>query len=368
MALEIVSPGGAGGKRWLEALSRLPMERRDIHALPEYGRIYERCFGFEAHLAVFHGADAVLVQPFMRRPLAGMPFLSGVEDAGTFCDIANAYGYGGPVCSASGAKARKLYEVFAAEFAIWCEAEGIASEFCSLHPLMSEHQCALFEGSIALDYIKDVVVIDLDGGETEMLKGLRKGHRSSISAARRAGVRVETVEATPANLDVFREMYLATMKRREAASRWWLPEDFFPATVQCLGPSRTTLLFAFVNDAVESGCLLIHDFTTAYYHFAGTFGLHPSLGVNNLLVWEAAIYAKMAGYLRLHLGGGVTASPDDSLFRFKAGFTGGRAPLHTYFTVRNQAAYDQLCERKRRFEIETAGAEVQSDFLPLYRR
>jgi len=70
----------------------------------------------------------------------------------------------------------------------------------------------------------------------------------------------------------------------------------------------------------------------------------------------------------LHLGGGVTAKEDDSLLRFKAGFSADRAPLYTYFTVRNRAAYDELCARKRAYERQTNGTELQSDFLPLYRR
>jgi hypothetical protein len=368
MNFEVLGVEGAHGSRWRELIDLLPHQRRDIFFTPEYLKIYRDAYGFEPLLAVCRNESGFLVQPFVRRPLANLPFLADDPHRNRFSDIANAYGYGGPVCSCDGAEGRKLYEAFAAEFALWCDSEEIASEFCSLHPLIAAHQCALLERHIAVEAIKEVVVIDLEGDGSEMIRALRKGHRSSITAAKRAGVRVEAVEANPANLNAFRELYMATMERREAASRWRLPENFFPATVQALGPSRATLLFAFVEDTLESGCLLIHEFASAYYHFAGTFGQRPAIGVNNLLVWEAAMYARMAGYQRLHLGGGVTASPDDSLLRFKAGFTAGRAPFHTYFTVRNRAVYDLLCERKRQFEIKIAGAELRSDFLPLYRR
>src|SRR5262249_1925833 len=148
----------------------------------------------------------------------------------------------------------------------------------------------------------------------------------------------------------FRAIYEATMFRRAAAERWFLPKDFFPHTHSSLGERRTTLFFAFLGNELESGCLLIHDFSTAYYHFAGTDAKHRGLGVNNLMVWEAAVFAKRAGYQRLHLGGGNTARTDDSLLRFKAGFSPAKAPLYTYFTLRNRAAYDELCARKRAYE------------------
>jgi hypothetical protein len=368
MPLEILSPV-RDSERWRAALAGLPAARRDIHLLPEYGTIYRDCYGDKPFLALHHGADGYIIQCFIRRDLGRLPFLADAPDAGRFTDIANGYGYGGPLCNIDGMEqGRSLYRAFASELAEWAETESIASEFCSLHPLMNELQRGLIGNSLQVTYVKDVVVIDLRPEESEMADGLRKGHRSSIALARRSGVRIEKVEPNVANLEAFRVMYEATMLRRQAAERWFLPEDFFPLTCSSLGGERTTLLFAYVGDELESGCLLMHDFSTAYYHFAATCAKHPALGINNLMVWEAAMYAKRAGYQRLHLGGGVTANEDDSLLRFKTGFSAGRAPLYTYFTVRNRATYDELCLRKRAHERQTSGAESQSDFLPLYRR
>jgi hypothetical protein len=354
---------------WQSAVADLPAAQRDIHLLPEYVRIYRDCYGYRPFLARYRGVDGYVMQGFVRRQLDCLPFLSGAPDGGQFSDIANAYGYGGPRCSASEwERSRSLYHSFASEFAAWCEEESIASEFGSLHPLVIKHQRGLIEDFLPVTFVKEVVVIDLRPDETRIGNGLSKGHRSSIALARRSGVRVEKVEPNAANLKSFCAMYQATMLRRQAAKRWFLPEDFFFATCSLLDEKRTTLLFAFAHDELESGCLLMHDFTTAYYHFAGTYANYARLGVNNLLVWEAAMYAKRAGYQRLHLGGGVTANEDDGVLRFKAGFSDDRAPLYTYFTVRNRAVYDELCARKRAYERQTTGAESQADFLPLYRR
>jgi hypothetical protein len=64
----------------------------------------------------------------------------------------------------------------------------------------------------------------------------------------------------------------------------------------------------------------------------------------------------------------VTSRSDDPLLRFKAGFSRLRAPLHTYFRIRNKAVYERLNARKREHEIATTGAESGSDFVPVYRR
>ncbi len=100
----------------------------------------------------------------------------------------------------------------------------------------------------------------------------------------------------------------------------------------------------------------MHDFDTAYYHFAATRAERPELGVNNLMLYATALWAQANGYKSYHLGGGVGRSPQDSLYRFKAGFSPATAPLYTYFCVRNRVVYDELCARKRTFERATATA------------
>jgi hypothetical protein len=369
MAFEILSGEGETATRWTALVARLPSHLRDIHFLPEYGRIYREAYGFTPFLAVHFDADNFVLQPFVRRPLQDLPFLAEAADKGAFSDIANPYGYGGPLSnvSESGA-AQGLYGKFAELLSAWCCSEQIASEFTSLHPFMAQHQRSLVDGVLAPEYAKEVVFIGLDADGQRFKESFRKGHRSSISAAVRAGIQVARVVPTAANLKLFNEMYEETMVRRNAADRWFVPEDYFERCIVSLGEKRASLVFAYVGDRLESGCLLIHDFDTAYYHFAATYANHPASGVNNLMVFEAANIAGSMGYRRLHLGGGVTGAEDDSLLRFKAGFSNLRAPLYTYFSIRDRAAYERLCTRKRAYEVATAGAESLSDFVPVYRR
>jgi hypothetical protein len=366
---EVLSANGRAADRWTEFLTRLAPEYRDIHFLPEYGRIYRDTYGHEPLLATCTAEDGFVIQPLVRRPLRDLPFLAGASDADAYSDLANPYGFGGPLCrSADDMTAHELYRGFDDALSAWCRSERLASEFCSLHPFFFTQQRALIGETSGLRHEKDVVYIDLRQDEDAIAKGLRKGHRSGIAAARRAGVKVEKVDPNAANIARFHEMYYATMSRRQAAPRWHFPETYFPNCVAHLGDRRVSLFFASVGSRLESGCFLIHDFATAYYHFAGTHAAFPQLAVNNLLVYEAALWAKAAGYERFHLGGGVTAGEDDSLLRFKAGFSDRRAPLHTYFKVRDPATYRPLCERKRAHEVATAGGESNSDFVPLYRR
>jgi hypothetical protein len=369
LTFRVLCASGDEARHWRRLIEVLPSPLRDIHFLPEYADIYRASYGYEACLALLEADEGYVLQPFVRRPLRELPFLAGKANAGRFSDMANPYGYGGPLCShADAATGRRLYARFAAAFSSWCDEEDIASEFTSLHPFMAAHQRALVCGTLAPRHEKDVVFIDLASDEGDIRRRMRKGHRSSAAVARRAAVRVEKVEPSASNLALFGEMYTATMVRRQAAPRWFVPQDYFANCVLGLGVDRTSLFFARIGDEIESACLLIHDFSTAYYHFAAGRAQRPELGVNNLMVYETARWAKDKGFSRYHLGGGVTSGEADSLLRFKAGFSDLRAPLYTYFCVRDRLVYDQLCERKRAHEQASAAGESASEFVPLYRR
>lgn len=367
MTFDVLTAKGADAARWTSLVDRLPVYQRDVHFLPEYGRIYEDTHGFESLLAIYESSDCFVIQPFVRRPLVDLPFLQAHDDRFAFSDITNPYGFGGPIAS-DAESCKAAFPEFSKAFGRWCDERHVASEFTCLHPFLERWQRPLIAIAESPHHEKDVVFIDLTQGEAELIAGLRKGHRSSIARARRSNVEVRSVDPLGAEMDLFREMYIETMQRRSAAARWSLPDVFFKATVRHLGADRTSLLIATVEGVPESGCLLMHGYDTAYYHFAATFAKHPGLGVNNLMVFEAAKLMKAAGKRRLHLGGGVSSNPDDSLFLFKAGFSPGRAPLYTYFAVRDIKAYDELCERKRAHERQADGEESMSDFLPLYRR
>jgi hypothetical protein len=64
----------------------------------------------------------------------------------------------------------------------------------------------------------------------------------------------------------------------------------------------------------------------------------------------------------------VSASPDDSLFVFKSGFSDRRATLHTYHRVLDRPTYDELCVLKEKHERATGACVADPGFFPLYRR
>jgi hypothetical protein len=356
---------------WQSLVERLPAGQQDIHFLPEYGEIYGQVYGFRPFLAVFEKPDGqFVIQPFVERPLKDLAFLSS-DDADNrpdaFYDIANPYGYGGPALLTQQDPAALLKE-FEAEFTLAAASQGWASEFTSVHPLLP-NAALLAKCDIAhLQQEKAVVVIDLRKADSEIWAGFDKGHKSSVKKASRLGVSIERVPISQESLDIFHKLYSTTMSRRSAAPRWHFPDNFFAITSSCLGADRASLFFARFENRVIAAYFLIHAFKTAYLHFTGADAEWLRLSPNNLLMFETMRWAKAQGYETYHLGGGVTSAATDPLFSFKAGFSESKVWLTTYYRILNQKTYGLLCERKKAYELATAGKESDSDFFPLYRR
>src|SRR5262249_9679449 len=123
------------------------------------------------------------------------------------------------------------------------------------------------------------------------------------------------------------------------------------------------------NGRRERALMVTHWGDAAYAQFLASTGENTDQGLDDFLYFETACFLKMNFCCkRFVLGGGLTAAPDDSLLRFKLGFSSERAPLRSYFRLGNEDGYKQLSDRKRQAEIAEHGRESASTFLPVYRR
>lgn len=293
------------GPEWGEAVGRLPLHLQDVHWLPGLSAAHE-LQGHEAHLLVLDKLelDAYIVQPLLV-----------CEDG---C-ARSPYNFGGPVGVSSSVGVHVFYE----ELLRWLGERGLREQ-CTLNPLLAQAQVQLVPWPTRVVSYKRAYVMKLGS--------LRELRQTTRHAARKAqeenGVRVVADEGpSSANLQIFEDMYQLSMEQKNAAKHWRYPAGYFHRLCDGLR-GRAVLLFATVRGQVECGCLVLHGFGRAYYHYAARRGAYPSLGAGQLLVLQAARWVEARGSSVLHLGGGVQAG--DSLERFKAGFTKHSLPVHIY--------------------------------------
>lgn len=336
-SFEVLRAVGPDGARWRSIVDRLPDDLRDVHYLPAYGRV-QSSLGIDAVLAVYYWDDDVIVQPFAKR-------LVGVTG---YKDLANLYGYGGPVSTIRGAgMADVVYRQFEGALRAWAAQENIVTEHCALHPMLLENQLALLRGASdrsksLTDTTKRVVVIDVSGTDVNVVHAMREDRRNNLNRARRDKIMGFT--AVPhLNIRHFSNMYAETMVRKNASGRWHYPPQYFGAHFDQLYPDNAALVLA-RNEigTVVSGAIVIFWGRVAYYHFAGSIEKAP-YGAAEALVMQAVSVARNAGCSRLHLGGGVTEDKNDPLFHFKSGFSPLSEPVMRYGRIFNEQAYAGLC-------------------------
>jgi serine/alanine adding enzyme len=369
MTFRVLRANGSDAHQWEESLLRLPAVMRDLHYFPAYGAIYRDCYEHEPLCAVYERGACVVLQAFLRRPLDGLPFLEHAGAGHGYTDIATPYGFGGPLASSPNEReVQECLQAFDTQFCAWCRAEGIASEFVCLHPLLGNDAPIAASRIAAPKPAKEVIVIDLAPSEATLWQAISRGTRSGIQRARREGLSVEQVEPNDDALARFRELYLATMSRRGAAERWYFPQSYFSDCVRHLGRDRSALFFARYGGEVAAAYLLLNDASTAYYHFGASDERWLAYRPNNLLMYETMLWAKRRGLKRYHLGGGVTADGTDTLLRFKSSFGGSRAMLYTYGRIMNEDVYRQLCTLKLSHEQTHERPTDRPDYFPFYRR
>ena len=293
-----------GDSEWVSRVMGLGISKRDIHFDARMLAPYVAAYKWKAHLAVSETDDGYIVQPIL------------VTSDNL---IRHSYNFGGPMGSSDTLSSKEHSDGLSE----WCIKNNITSEYCTLNPFLIKDQLRLISSSpIDPQYRKQSVIVDLNDQK------VRGTTRRLASKAQGVGVTVKSYDPIT-HLEIFYEMYKTTMERVKAKDHWNFSFNWFQAFNRFLKPQ---LLLAEFEGKFESGCLVVYSqqYPVAYYHFAGSFGKFPTLGINHMLVLAACDFIKSIGIRYLYLGGGITDKDEDSLFVFKAGFSKDRMPVYTY--------------------------------------
>lgn len=275
------------------------------------------------------------------------PLLVRDLPAGGGRDATTPYGYGGPAGTGSTAPVGRFWE----RYQDWCEENGVVTSFIRFHPLFANQRTA--PPCARVELLAGTVGWRLD--LPSLFAGMHGTHRTACRKAARAGVGVAALES-PADLSPFASLYEETMHRVGAVGFYHFPQAYWDA----LARLRERIV---VFEAEEGGEVLASAVCLAtppwlHYHLAATAERGRVLGASNLLLYEAACWARERGYERFHLGGGA-GGREDSLLSFKRRFDpGGMLECAVGKLVHDPAEYRAL-----------TGHDVEdlAGFFPAYR-
>lgn len=286
-----------------------------------------------------------------------LPIVIRSIDESGYNDFTSVYGYPGPIYSHDyNQLPNSLVVHFKEEFTKFCVEQRIVSGFMRLNPLIDQKELMQELGNVV--DLNKTISIDLTQSIEEQRKPFRKSLKSELNQLRRKGFSV-SVATDQVEIDEFIAIYYETMDRVEAETAYYFSKDYFHNFLTN-SEFSTKLLVCKQDGIITAGAIFTLTAKVMQYHLAGTKEAYIKETPMKLILDEARLLGTELGMTDLHLGGGVGGSDDDSLFRFKSGFSKNFKQFSIWKAIFNPEKYQELVKEKNL-------KEVNSNFFPLYR-
>jgi hypothetical protein len=239
----------------------------------------------------------------------------------------------------------------------------VVSVFSRLHPLLS--QAPLLAGLASCRQTARTVAIKLTLPPWVQRAYYRKSHKWGINRLRRLGVSCRP-DPEFQYLETFVDIYHETMRRVGAAGYFHFTQSYF-RELMVEGTPHIHLFVCLLKDQVICAGLFLDRAGIVQCHLSGTRDTSLDLAPSKLLVDQVRLWAHARGRWMLHLGGGTTSRPDDSLLQFKCGFADQTHSFLTWRWVVDAAAYAELVDLSSRWNQHQGLYASPIDYFPQYR-
>ncbi len=333
----------------------------DFYHLPGYHVLAEQQGEGTAHLFVWSEDGWTIALPLLLRSLEGVPGING-EGTG-WRDATSVYGYAGPIASQA-VVPEAIREHFRVAVREALRELRVVSVFSRLHPLLPE-QGDWLAGLGECMALAKTVSLDLTLPSEAQRGRYRRNHKEGIGKLRRQGIAC-VYDPECERLPDFIDLYHETMRRVGAAPAYFFPAAYFAALRCCLG--RSFHLFGCVIEGrYACGGLFVECNGILQFHLGGTRDDFLRMGPMKLLFDEVREWATARGLRVLHLGGGATSRPDDSLLHFKTGFSDRQHDFRVWRYTLAPEVYDRFCRGRARWNDQNRLCATAPDFFPAYR-
>jgi hypothetical protein len=332
----------------------------DVYHLPEYHILAEERGEGKAVLLVYEEGADLVAAPLLLRPVEAVAGLSRAGEG--WLDATSVYGYAGPIASCL-ETSQAMIQGFQAAVSEMLQELRVVSLFSRLHPLIPSS--AWLSGLGELVPLGQTVSIDLTLPLDAQRAQYRRGHKSDLNRLRRRGLTC-FYDQDRAHIAEVVKIYLETMQRVEATDEYFFDRSYFERLVALL-ESNVHLFVCQLADEVISGVFFLVCNGIVQAHLGGTKTEYLRLAPIKLVIDTVRVWATERGAHALHLGGGVGAK-EDSLFRFKTGFSDCRHEFSIWRWVILPEVYDQLCQEKSRWSERNGLTLGSAGYFPAYRR
>ena len=300
--------------------------------------------------------ESILFLAMIENDFIAFPLILREIPNTNYFDCTSVYGYCGPISNLEYKDIKiVLKEYFKESIIKYFKKNNIVSCFSRLHPIFKNEN--ILGGFGELISLNKTIAIDLRIPIEEQRKKYRKSNKYEINKLKKENYTVE-VAKTNQETDAFIDIYNETMTRVKANKNYFFDRDYFYSFLNnpCF---NSRLLLAKNEGAVVAGAIFTITNNIMQYHLAGTKYEYIRKTPMKLILDEARLLGNELNLDFLHLGGGVGGSDDDSLYKFKSGFSDYNFIFKIWRLIVNQDLYITLVNDKN--------VDKKSSFFPLYR-
>jgi hypothetical protein len=327
----------------------------DVYFDQVYGKLYEEIEGGTCVAFDYSCEHGIVKSVFIKRPLQWL--VNGAQ----YFDIVTPYGYGGPLV-VEAVDRERLIENYWTAWVDYCGRERIVCEFVRFHPLVNNH--IDFGEYYGAEFNRYTLAIDLSDDDYEGNQFTAKC-RNMVRKAEKLGVICEIDEEGEC-IDMFCDLYHKTMQKDNADNYYFFSLEYFKTLREVL-EGQLVLINALLNGKTIAASLIMLSKNLMHYHLSATDPDYYGYAANNLILKTAAKYGGEKGLKWFHLGGGLSSSDEDNLFKFKRSFAREDRNLKEFYlgrAVYDNAVYEKLVEARREQDV----LDEDSMFFPKYRQ
>lgn len=318
---------------WSEYFSKLPIEMQDIYFTPEYYDLYEKNGDGKAFCFVLEEENNLALYPFLLNRINGFDYNFEVS----YFDIQGAYGYNGVVYSSEDSEFKKSFYY---EFSKFCKENNIIAEFTRFHPLLENYK-------FSIDYLdvifnRRTVYIDLTQTYDQLFNRFTSQVKKNILKSEKHNLKCKIYKNDFPFKKDFIEMYNETMDKVQSDRYLYFNDVYFDNLFNNLNLIQFVV---FINELPIASALFFYHKFYLHYHLGASKKEYLSYRPNNILFNEVIKFGIEQGFNKLHLGGGASHSEDDSLLRFKKGFSNISSEFFIGEKIYNQKIYNEVCEQ-----------------------
>lgn len=272
-------------------------------------------------------------------------------------DCTSVYGYPGPISNRDmDSLSDETIFNFSKSLVEVLDSLNIVSVFSRLHTFFP--QVDLFKPLQSIYENGKTVTIDLSLSLEEQRSKYRRTIRENINQLKRKNYYVKEIE-TRDDLAEFVSIYIENMKRIGASDYYLFDEKYFMNMLSS-DEFSSKILMVYLADKPVCGTIITYTKSIIQGHLIGTRSDYLKDSPAKLLVDEITILGRKLGMRYFHLGGGL-GGKEDSLFKWKAGFSDLFLNFYTFRHIVNEQEYANLVEKNKVDNQET-------DYFPLYRK